>query len=71
MTVTPMVFLTIVTSCEPASAAPLPAAPLPVAPGRRSTWTASWSIRPSRVRCSWKCGDSTGMRMMSSSIWVG
>ena len=66
VTVTPMVFLT-----RAVSSAPALAASGSVQPGRCSTCTASRSILPSRVRCSWKCGDSAGMPMISSSIWVG
>jgi hypothetical protein len=65
-TVTPMTFLIINTSRRSASAASSA-----VAPVRCSTWTAISSIRPGLLRCSWKCGDSAGTRMMSSSIWVG
>jgi hypothetical protein len=64
--VTPMMFLIIDASRRPASAASSAVTPM-----RCSTWTASSSIRPGRLRCSWKCGDSAGMAMMSSSIWVG
>ena len=66
VTVTPMVLLTRADRVAAAAAEPDSGVP-----GRRSTWTASSSIRSSRVKCSWKCGDSAGIPMISSSIWVG
>ena len=40
-------------------------------PARRSTRTVSSSSRPARLSTHWKCGDSAGVRRISSSIWVG